>query len=100
MIFHQMKTRIDQPMEHEIHLGRRGRGEYHVPWVDQTLYSPKLKVINVLLYDIKSNLSQYSIEFHPHLLLQSADFVPQTPLSANCNYSAILAYPANNLVRT
>jgi hypothetical protein len=31
-------------MEHDIH-----RGEYHVPWVDQSLYSPKLKVINCFI---------------------------------------------------
>jgi hypothetical protein len=29
-------------MGHDIH---RGLGEYHVPSVDQSLYSPKLKVI-------------------------------------------------------
>jgi hypothetical protein len=28
-----VNTRIDQPMEHDIHRGIRG--EYHVPWVDQ-----------------------------------------------------------------
>ena len=44
MTFHEVNTRIDQPMEHDIHRGIRG--EYHVPWVDQSLYSPKLKVIN------------------------------------------------------
>ena len=26
-----------------------GRGEYHVPWVDQSLYSPKLRVINCFI---------------------------------------------------
>ena len=46
MTFHEVNTRIDQPMEHDIHRGRFGLGEYHVPWVDQSLYSPKLKVIN------------------------------------------------------
>ena len=45
MIF--TEVRIDQPMEHDIHRGIRG--EYHVPWVDQSLYSPKLKVINCFI---------------------------------------------------
>jgi hypothetical protein len=43
MTFHEVNTKIDQPMEHAIHRGR--------------------KSLTVLLYDIKSNLSQYSIEF-------------------------------------
>ena len=47
MTFHEVNTRIDQLMEHDIH--RDIRGEYHVPWVDQSLYSPKLKVINCLV---------------------------------------------------
>ena len=47
MTFHEVNTRIDQPMEHDIHRGIRG--EYHVPWVDQSLYSPKLKVINCFI---------------------------------------------------
>jgi hypothetical protein len=87
MIFHQVNTRIDQPMEHEIHLGRRGRGEYHVPWVDQTLYSPKLKVINVLLYDIKSNLSQYCIEFIIIYCCKAPTLFPRHPCLPNiCHY--------------
>jgi hypothetical protein len=61
MTFDEVNTRIDQPMEHDIHRGtridqpmehdiHRGiRGEYHVPWVDQSLYSPKLKVINCFI---------------------------------------------------
>jgi hypothetical protein len=36
MTFDEVNTRIDQPMEHDIHRGIRG--EYHVPWVDQSLY--------------------------------------------------------------
>ena len=40
MTFHEVNTQIDQPMEHDIHRGIRG--EYRVPWVDQSLYSPKL----------------------------------------------------------
>ena len=36
-----VNTRIDQPMKHDIHLGCLG--EYHVPWVDQSLYSPHRK---------------------------------------------------------
>ena len=47
MTFHEVNTRIDQPMEHDIH--RDIRGEYHVPWVDQSLYSSKFKVINCLV---------------------------------------------------
>ena len=47
MTFDEVNTRIDQPMEHDIHLGCLG--EYHVPWVDQSLYSPKLKVINCFI---------------------------------------------------
>jgi hypothetical protein len=82
MTFDKVNTRIDQPMEHDIHLGIRGEyllllhsinaslfpeycrienyihvvrsaikedihlgcpGEYHVPWVDQSLYSPYRK---------------------------------------------------------
>ena len=34
-------------MEHDIHLGRDGLGEYHVPWVDQSLYSPHGKSLIV-----------------------------------------------------
>ena len=44
-----VNARIDQPMEHDIHLGRGGLGEYHVPWVDQSLYSPKLNAINCFI---------------------------------------------------
>ena len=47
MTFDEVNTRIDQPMEHDIHRG--SRGEYHVPWVDQSLYSPKWKVINCFI---------------------------------------------------
>jgi hypothetical protein len=47
MTFHEVNTRIDQPMEHDIHRGILS--EYHVPWVDQSLYSPKLKVINYFI---------------------------------------------------
>ena len=49
MTFHEVNTRLDQPMEHDIHRGRLGRVEYYVPWVDQSLYSPKLKVINCFI---------------------------------------------------
>ena len=55
MTFDEVNTRIYQPIEHDIQRGIRG--EYHVPWVDHSLYSPKLKVITFLLYDIKSNLN-------------------------------------------
>jgi hypothetical protein len=47
MTFDEVNTRIDQPMEHDIHRGIGG--EYHVPWVDQSLYSPKWKVINCFI---------------------------------------------------
>jgi hypothetical protein len=43
-----VNTRIDQPMEHDIHL--RCLGEYHVPWVDQSLYSPHRKSSIVYWY--------------------------------------------------
>ena len=46
MTFSEVNTRVYQPMEHDIH---RGRGEYHVSWVDQSLYSPKLKIINCFI---------------------------------------------------
>ena len=36
-------------MEHDIHLGRGALGEYHVPWIDQSLYSPH-GVINYMLF--------------------------------------------------
>ena len=42
-----MNTRFDQPMEHDIHRGRDGRGEFHDPWVDQSLYSPDGKSLIV-----------------------------------------------------
>jgi hypothetical protein len=58
-------------MEHDIHRGIRS--EYHVPWVDQSLYSPKLKVIICFII-------RHAIKFE--LTPNSADFVPQTPLSA------------------
>jgi len=57
MTFYEVNTRIDQSMEHDINRGLEGRGEYHVPWVDQSLYSSKLKSLTVLLYDIKSNIT-------------------------------------------
>ena len=47
MTFHEMNTRIDQPMEHDIH--RDIQGQYNVPWVDQSLYSQKLKVIKCFI---------------------------------------------------
>ena len=47
MTFDEVNTRINQPMEHDIHRG--SPGEYHVPWVDQSLYSPKWKVINCFI---------------------------------------------------
>jgi hypothetical protein len=47
MTFDEVNTRVDQPMEHDIH--RCIRVEYHVPLVDQSLYSPKLKVINCFI---------------------------------------------------
>jgi hypothetical protein len=47
MTFDEVNTRIDQPMGHDIHRGIRD--EYHVPWFDQSLYSPKLKVINCFI---------------------------------------------------
>jgi len=53
MTFDEVNTRIDQPMEHDIQRGIRGE---YIPWVDQSLYSLKLKV-TVLLYDIKLNLN-------------------------------------------
>jgi len=34
MTYHEVNTRIDQPMGHDFHRGRFGRGEYHVPWVE------------------------------------------------------------------
>ena len=30
--FNEVNTRIDQPIEHDIHLDRCGLVEYHVPW--------------------------------------------------------------------
>jgi len=42
-----VNTRIDQTMEHDIHLSRGGLGEYHVPLVDQSLYSPHGKSLIV-----------------------------------------------------
>ena len=55
-------------MEHDIHRGIRS--EYNVPWVDQSLYSPKLKVIICFIigHEIKFELTP-----------SNADFVPQTP---------------------
>lgn len=50
MTFDEVNTRIDQPMEHDIHLGRNGLSEYHVPWVDRSLYSPHGKSLIVYLY--------------------------------------------------
>ena len=47
MTFDEVNTRNDQPMEHNIHRGIRG--EYHVRLVDQSLYSPKLKIINCFI---------------------------------------------------
>ena len=47
MTFDEVNTKIDQPMEHDIHRGIRC--EYHVPCVDRSLYSPKWKVINCFI---------------------------------------------------
>ena len=47
MAFDEVNTRIDQSMEHDIQRGIQG--EYHVPWFYQSLYSPKLKVINCFI---------------------------------------------------
>jgi hypothetical protein len=47
MSFDEVNTRIDQPMEHDSHRGIRGK--YHVSCVDQSLYSPKWKVINCFI---------------------------------------------------
>ena len=49
MTFHEVNTRIDQPMEHDIHRGIQGEYHDHVPWVDRSLYSPKLEVINWII---------------------------------------------------
>ena len=43
----QVNTRIDQPLEHDILRGIPS--EYHASWVDLSLYSPKLKVINCFI---------------------------------------------------
>ena len=48
MTFDEVNTKIDQPMEHDIHRGIRG--EYHVPWVDQSLYSDMSKSTNTVAY--------------------------------------------------
>ena len=47
MTLHEVNTSSDQPMEHDIH--RDIQGQYNVPWVDQSLYSPKLKVIKCFI---------------------------------------------------
>ena len=62
MTFGEVNTRIDQPMEHDIDRGIRGLINPFIHWNGKSL--------TVLLYDIKLN---------------SADFVPQTPLSAIIN---------------
>ena len=53
--FDEVNTRFDQTMENDIHRGIRG--EYPVPWVDQSLYHRNGKSLTVLSYDIKSNLN-------------------------------------------
>ena len=47
MTFDEVNTRIDEPIEHDIY--RCIQDEYHVPWIDQSLYSPKWKVINCFI---------------------------------------------------
>jgi hypothetical protein len=47
MTFHEVNTRIEKPMEHDIHRGIQGK--YHASWVDQSLYSPKLNAINCFI---------------------------------------------------
>jgi hypothetical protein len=47
-----VNTRIDQPMEHDIHLGQGGLGEYHVPWVEQSLYSPHGKSLICIIFNL------------------------------------------------
>ena len=45
-------------MEHDIHLGFLG--EYHVPWVDQSLYSPHQK--SSMVYQFQHLLNKIEIE--------------------------------------
>ena len=64
---------IDQPMEHDIHLGRNGLGEYHVPcrnglgeyhvpWIDQSLCSPHGKSLIVYCYPENNIVNQGEAE--------------------------------------
>jgi hypothetical protein len=45
-----VNTRINQPMEPDIHLGCHG--EYHVPRVDQSLYSPHSTLVTFCALNI------------------------------------------------
>ena len=75
-----MNTRIGQPMEQDIHLSRNGLGQYRVPWVDQSLYSPHGKSLIVYYYidrcdlwgfirEINSGISHVRYHFFPPELL-------------------------------
>jgi hypothetical protein len=131
MSFHEVNTRIDQPMEHDIHQGLEGWGEYKDWSTHGTWYSPRSRrlrwiqglinpwnmiftkvasaasaevnivfhgLINpcihrnwksliVLLYEIKSNLSQYSIEFINIYCCKALTLFPRHPCLPNvCHY--------------
>jgi hypothetical protein len=75
MTFNEVNTGIDQPME--------CLGEYHVPWVDQFLYSPKLKIINCFIIYTCMTLKQIWINTKQRRLC-SPD-IPVCPTSAIIN---------------
>jgi hypothetical protein len=63
-------------MEQDIHLSRNGLGQYRVPWVDQSLYSPHGKSLIVYYYidrcdlwgfirEINSGISRVRYHFFP-----------------------------------
>jgi hypothetical protein len=75
MTFNEVNTGIGQPME--------CLGEYHVPWVDQFLYSPKLKIINCFIIYTCMTLKQIWINTKQRRLC-SPD-IPVCPTSAIIN---------------
>jgi hypothetical protein len=60
MTFDEVNTRIDQPMEHDIH--RDIQGECHVPWVDHFRYTIKL-IMAEGVWGTKSVLIGVKIKF-------------------------------------
>jgi hypothetical protein len=87
MTFHEVNTRIDQPME--MIFTEAASAEVNIMF--HGLITPCIhrnwKSLTVLLYDIKSNLSQYSIKFIIIYCCKEQTLFPRHPCLPNvCHY--------------